>query len=286
MLSAASLAAVSNSISFGQSNQDDPADSAPSGRSPGFSDLYDIPEGQETGPPGGPRPPGNAPSPQGQRDIAPWGTPFQPPPPLPPDAVAPDITHRQESDNENPPLSGKGRTGKGRSPVQQATGPDNLVPGRHDGQYPPNLPQGKPLLPGALPPNVPAVKDFPITGDFPPYPETRGPWGSNPEFNGPPPGWPVRSGNDSGKGPNDLPPGSGMRGPWGGGPGLSPEQREQRRQRLLKMFDKNGDGQLDENERAQMRAYMQQRRQERMQRWQQEQQHGPGGAPSNEQPPD
>lgn len=46
-------------------------------------------------------------------------------------------------------------------------------------------------------------------------------------------------------------------GQWGGN---NPE-RQQRRQRMLEQFDANHDGQLDENERAQMRAWMQQRRQ-------------------------
>jgi hypothetical protein len=65
---------------------------------------------------------------------------------------------------------------------------------------------------------------------------------------------------------------------------MSQEQRQQRRARMLKMFDKNGDGQLDENEKAQMRAYMQQRREQHMQH--EGQDGGSGiGRSNNGQPP-
>ena len=77
--------------------------------------------------------------------------------------------------------------------------------------------------------------------------------------------------------------GGGRRGQWAGAQEMTPEQKEQRRQHMLQKFDKNGDGQLDENERAQMRAFMQQRHQERMRQLQQQGQGG--GGFNNGQPP-
>ena len=56
----------------------------------------------------------------------------------------------------------------------------------------------------------------------------------------------------------------GGNGPAGGGPGMG--QRPDfaaRRQEMIKRFDTNGDGILDENEKAKMHAFMQQRRAER-----------------------
>lgn len=62
--------------------------------------------------------------------------------------------------------------------------------------------------------------------------------------------------------PSFVPGGAG--GPFGGGAGGG-QFSEERRQRMLEKFDTNHDGKLDDNERAQMHAFMQQRRMERMQ---------------------
>jgi hypothetical protein len=50
-----------------------------------------------------------------------------------------------------------------------------------------------------------------------------------------------------------------------GGGGEDSPQRQAFRQRMLEKFDANHDGQLDDNERAQMHEFMQRRRQEREQ---------------------
>ncbi len=49
----------------------------------------------------------------------------------------------------------------------------------------------------------------------------------------------------------------------GGNAGMDPAKREERRQRILKRFDTNGDGQLDENEKAKFEAFRAERRAQR-----------------------
>jgi len=49
------------------------------------------------------------------------------------------------------------------------------------------------------------------------------------------------------------------------------------RQRMMQRFDSNGDGKLDDNERAQMKAFMEQRRQQRGMMMNQGQGGGPAG---------
>ncbi len=58
------------------------------------------------------------------------------------------------------------------------------------------------------------------------------------------------------------------------------QQGEEHRQRLMQRFDTNHDGTLDDNERAQMRQFMQERRQEG-----QGSLGGPGAGPSGNQTP-
>ncbi len=74
---------------------------------------------------------------------------------------------------------------------------------------------------------------------------------------------PTGGGNRLGGSPGNGPPGGGFRRFGGPGQGGTPQEMAERRQRMMKRFDTNGDGVLDDNERAKMRAFMQQRRQER-----------------------
>lgn len=83
---------------------------------------------------------------------------------------------------------------------------------------------------------------------------------------------------DPGVNGNQMSPGA-PGGPWGGGGGgrkrhmrqgigqgqggQDPAKREARRQKMLKKFDANGDGQLDQNEMAQAKAFREQRRAQR-----------------------
>jgi hypothetical protein len=85
---------------------------------------------------------------------------------------------------------------------------------------------------------------------------------AQPNSDGPPPVGPATHGNPGGSGVE-------------GGPGGDDARRQEHRQRMLQEFDTNHDGQLDDNERAQMRQAMQKRRA-------QKQGAGPGGAGSGE----
>jgi hypothetical protein len=79
---------------------------------------------------------------------------------------------------------------------------------------------------------------------------------AQPNSDGPPPVGPATHGNP-------------------GGPGGDEDMGQEHRQMMLQKFDANHDGQLDANERAQMRQAMQKR-------WAQRQNAGPGGAGSGE----
>ncbi len=57
--------------------------------------------------------------------------------------------------------------------------------------------------------------------------------------------------------------GQGMQPGMGQGQGGDPAKREARRQKMMKKFDANGDGQLDQNEMAQAKAFREQKRAQR-----------------------
>lgn len=76
------------------------------------------------------------------------------------------------------------------------------------------------------------------------------------------PGGPNGFGGRQGQGGDQA----GGQGNLGGDRNMTPEQREERRKEMVKRYDKNANGQLDEDERATMREEMRQRRQQRQQR--------------------
>jgi Spy/CpxP family protein refolding chaperone len=79
--------------------------------------------------------------------------------------------------------------------------------------------------------------------------------------------------------PGNNPPSSGWQPGSGHGHGgnLTPEQRAERKQRMLQRFDTNGNGVLDPDEKAKMHQFMQERRARRF--GQQGQGQGPGPNP-------